>query len=138
MKRDIHIYQYRDDKYAVRIQVKQGKIIKCGYRRKCGVWHYRKSNPYKWYHYSITKDYFDNGEPKTYITILDYALYVLFCKNKNEFDNLVKAVPKEENVQGHELLHPMFNKNAQEMLEIKGTIEYLKKYAFLKQGRFEP
>lgn len=101
MKKGCHVFQYKDERYAVRCQIRDGKVLKCGYRRKCGVWYYAPVGLFKG---NGPKQFFDNREPRSFKQVLDYVLYVMFCKDKKVFDDLFNATIKDRLVQRHQLV----------------------------------
>mgnify|MGYP000871148683 FL=1 len=101
MKKNVQIVEYKDDRYAVRCQVKEGKVLKCGYRRKCGIWYYAPVGLFKG---NGPKQFFDNREPRSFQQVLDYVLYVMFCKDKEKFDILINTAIEDRLVQRHKLV----------------------------------
>lgn len=101
MKKNVQIFEYKDDRYAVRCQVKEGKVLKCGYRRKCGIWYYA---PVGLFECNGPKQFFDNREPRSFNQVLDYVLYVMFCKDKEKFDSIINTAIEDRLVQRHKLV----------------------------------
>ncbi len=92
MNNQTTIIECKSDNHSVRLKIKKGRILRCGYLMKCGEWHYATPSEER------EHEYFNTGEPKNYMNTLNYVIDVIYYYDNEKFESLLVMINEKENI----------------------------------------